>query len=152
MKKILIGLIFLTSFSCAHRGLDLDDQIPERFLESARANTPSGYSLLGVMEERATMKAENILFSSESARQIFVEMNDDDFYHQVSDSSGKLTPMNLSLKQDLESFVVHNNEDSNIYSGYSLVDSSYSDSKAVLIRSFSNQQFSLPAEEGVWAH
>ncbi len=153
MKKIIILCLWfvVTGVSCAHRGMDLDDQIPERFLESAQTRTPDGFSLLGVMGEDATMKEENIDFLNEEQRLRFLKVQGSEFYYQAADASGNLQQMNPSLKQEAGTNYVSSGGNSEKYSGFSFVNVS-SGSKGLLIKSFSNKQFSWSNELGILAH
>lgn len=161
MKKLIyiIGFLVLT-MSCAHRGLNLSDQIPQKFIEEARANTPEGYELIGVVEEGAKLSEQSIIFAGDFAKQKYQRKSGQAFYYQLADSSGNFKQFNASLKKNRNNIRVVKNQLNKIdrieINGFDFVRvSTPSKDRALLVRSSSTQKFFFKYNfnhEGVLAH
>lgn len=79
MKKlksvILISSLVLLSTGCSHRGLELSEQIPEKFLEEYRKNgfDQETDQIIGFVEQGDAVREENIIFIDESQALLFNE-------------------------------------------------------------------------------
>ena len=142
--------------ACAHRGLNLSDQIPEKFMKEARLSAPEGFELVGIIKDGKKLSEKNIIFANSDSKIKFRQHNGQEFYYQLADTSGNYKEFNASLKKGRNEINIvkssYARSDSLNINGFSFVRVNQSaNNKALLIKSYSNKQF-FYKYNGVLAH